>query len=197
MASFYQSRRMRKEAPRSERPPCLNRLIRSAYFLPEKGHSPEPLAFLALGQQEVLASSSNAPRLDLVSFEEAFLPSHLPQQLSDLAELHLDLQAVLQLVLHAGASSAALRLGDVVELVLAQPAIASTRLIPRVLSMNFIPNLLSEKVVVPNTRGSDHGVFWFRDYTTRTPVCPICFIYQGDKYAPSGHLRGVQALQRA
>jgi hypothetical protein len=108
-------------------------------FLPDKGHPPVLFA-LAPGQQEDLAASSlNAPRLEalFLSAQQGLVQSgpHLVLLLAVQAAL----QAALQLALQAGASSAALRLGDVVELVLVQPAIARTMLIPRVLSMKFIP----------------------------------------------------------
>ncbi len=126
------------------------------FFLLENGHPPQSdldfsiaprLDFLAagiiflpeLGQQLDFwlqdGASSVAPRLGLALSS----PPHLPQQEVVLAALlHCDLQALAPDDAHAGASSAALRPGLLLEPELAHPAMARTRLIPRVLSMNFI-----------------------------------------------------------
>tara|TARA_B100001121_G_scaffold304330_1_gene319696 strand:+ start:11210 stop:11605 length:396 start_codon:yes stop_codon:yes gene_type:complete len=102
------------------------------------------IIFLLLLGQQLLAfwlqdgASSETPRLGLVSI--IFLDlSQLPQQESALAALlHCDLQALAHEEAQVGALSAALRLGELLEPELAHPAMARTRLIPRVLSMNFI-----------------------------------------------------------
>jgi hypothetical protein len=102
------------------------------------------IIFLLSPGQQLLAfwlqegASSETPRLGLVSI--IFLDlEQLPQQDSVLAALlHCDLQALAHEDAQVGALSAALRLGVLLEPELAHPATARTRLIPRVLSMNFI-----------------------------------------------------------
>jgi hypothetical protein len=127
--------------------------------LPEKGHPPqvEDVAFLvssnaprlelaafflALGQQLLAfwlqdGASSEAPRLGLADAQQGLVQSG-PHFLALALAVQAALQAALQDEAQAGVSSAALRLGFVAEPLLAQPAIARTRLIPRVLSMNFM-----------------------------------------------------------
>tara|TARA_B100000674_G_C37524431_1_gene770920 strand:+ start:145 stop:585 length:441 start_codon:yes stop_codon:yes gene_type:complete len=105
---------------------------------------------LSVGQQLLAfwlqeGASSETPRLGLVSI--IFLElAQLPQQDWVLAALlHCDLQALAHEEAQLGALSAALRLGVLLEPEFAQPAMARTRLMPRVLSMNFIDILQDRK----------------------------------------------------
>ncbi|MAB83505.1 MAG: hypothetical protein CMJ24_08740 [Phycisphaerae bacterium] len=146
-----------------EPPESLSRVpCGTDYFLPDMGHPPQ-LADL---------DSSIAPRLDCFAAGIIFLPA-LGQQLDFWLQegalsvaprlglaagiilallavlLHCDLHADAHEDAQEGVSSAALRLGLAVVPLLAQPAMARTRLIPRVLRMSFIVVLQSSYLSKP------------------------------------------------
>jgi hypothetical protein len=141
--------------------------ILNQFFLPENGQLPASALPPGQQDAFVLVASSNAPRLEPFIFAFCIFAFAFASHLALQAELHDEAQdgassAAPRLALlaqhgfvqsaphavflaehavepqHAGVSSAAPRLAVLFVPVLAQPAIASTRLIPMVLRTRFI-----------------------------------------------------------